>query len=313
MDDEIRYRQQRDEDAEGVARVTTLSYPRQPPLDAETVRWAIGRVDAARPAAFIVAERADEIVGSAFLRGMPIFPGLRLSLEVHPAHRRRGIGTRLLEEVVRAAGEPRFEITAGVQESDTGSLAFATRHGFTERDRMFESVLELETFDDLAFASALAAAADRGIRFAALSEVDTPELRRRLYATCNQLQQEVPSTDPVEPVSYEQWASDWLEAPLSRADLLVIGFDGDDPVAVSSIIVAVDGTGMNHFSGVLASHRGYGLGLAMKVEALRRAKATGITRVLTDNHTRNAPMLAINQRLGYQRMSGWIELTRSPA
>jgi len=59
-------------------------------------------------------------------------------------------------------------------------------------------------------------------------------------------------------------------------------------------------------------HRGRGLGLAVKVEAPRRAKAAGMRELRTDNHSRNAPMLAINTRLGYRRLPGWIEVVRIP-
>jgi hypothetical protein len=51
---------------------------------------------------------------------------------------------------------------------------------------------------------------------------------------------------------------------------------------------------------------------AVKVEAVRRAQAAGFTHVRTDNHERNAPMLAINDRLGYRRLPAVIELEACP-
>jgi predicted GNAT superfamily acetyltransferase len=112
-------------------------------------------------------------------------------------------------------------------------------------------------------------------------------------------------------MSYPEWVSGWLEAPHARPDLLVIGFDGKIPVAVSSIIVSEDGTAHDHMSGVVASRRGRGPGLAVKVEALRRASAAGVSEIRTENHARNAPMSAINERLGYRRLPGWIEVART--
>jgi GNAT superfamily N-acetyltransferase len=65
-------------------------------------------------------------------------------------------------------------------------------------------------------------------------------------------------------------------------------------------------------TGTMPAYRGQGLGLATKVEALRRAKAAGVTEVRTDNHERNAPMLAINRRLGYQTLPAIVWLVREP-
>ena len=48
-----------------------------------------------------------------------------------------------------------------------------------------------------------------------------------------------------------------------------------------------------------ASYRGRGLGLAVKLASIRWAAANGITQMVTTNDETNAPMLAINRRLGY--------------
>ena len=47
----------------------------------------------------------------------------------------------------------------------------------------------------------------------------------------------------------------------------------------------------------------------MKQHSLTRAAAVGITRVITQNDDTNAPMLAINARLGYEQFStahSWV-------
>ncbi len=49
-----------------------------------------------------------------------------------------------------------------------------------------------------------------------------------------------------------------------------------------------------------AAHRERGLATLAKLAQLRWAAANGIDRVVTDNDERNAPMLAINRRLGYE-------------
>ena len=49
--------------------------------------------------------------------------------------------------------------------------------------------------------------------------------------------------------------------------------------------------------------QGRGLGLLVKQHSLARAAAAGITLVTTQNDDTNAPMLAINRKLGYRPRS----------
>ena len=45
--------------------------------------------------------------------------------------------------------------------------------------------------------------------------------------------------------------------------------------------------------------RGRGLATLAKVESARRAASLGITRIVTSNDLANAPMLAVNRKLGF--------------
>ena len=85
----------------------------------------------------------------------------------------------------------------------------------------------------------------------------------------------------------------------------------DDGVVGTSFLFADRGGGLaaNGGTGVMRAYRGKGLGLLMKQHSLAWAAAAGITRVMTQNDTTNAPMLAINARLGYQPFSvghAWV-------
>ena len=68
------------------------------------------------------------------------------------------------------------------------------------------------------------------------------------------------------------------------------------------------GRAMNIGTGVLREHRNRGLATLMKRCGLARAAKAGITRAITQNDDSNAPMLAINRRLGYEPFAtrhGW--------
>jgi GNAT superfamily N-acetyltransferase len=85
-----------------------------------------------------------------------------------------------------------------------------------------------------------------------------------------------------------------------------------DGIVVGTTFLYADrgtGRGMNGGTGVISAYRGRGLGLVLKQYSLGRAAAAGITRVITQNDGTNAPMLAINRKLGYEPFASghaWI-------
>lgn len=57
--------------------------------------------------------------------------------------------------------------------------------------------------------------------------------------------------------------------------------------------------------------QGRGAGAALKMRALEHTRTVGIAEVRTDNDSRNAPMLAVNAKLGFERDPAWIALRKT--
>jgi RimJ/RimL family protein N-acetyltransferase len=53
-------------------------------------------------------------------------------------------------------------------------------------------------------------------------------------------------------------------------------------------------------TGTLRDHRGRGLALLVKRASLANAAGRGVELVSTENDETNAPMLRVNEKLGYQ-------------
>ncbi|HEY8816762.1 MAG TPA: hypothetical protein VIP57_16895, partial [Candidatus Dormibacteraeota bacterium] len=58
------------------------------------------------------------------------------------------------------------------------------------------------------------------------------------------------------------------------------------------------------------AYRGRGLARGIKLQTLAQAAKLGIPAVLTDNDSENAPMLHINETLGYDERRGFISFVK---
>jgi RimJ/RimL family protein N-acetyltransferase len=61
---------------------------------------------------------------------------------------------------------------------------------------------------------------------------------------------------------------------------------------------------------VHADHRGKGVAFALKLAACRWALAHGVKKIVTGNDSSNAPMLAINTKLGFKTQMGLWQMQR---
>jgi GNAT superfamily N-acetyltransferase len=309
-----RIREATDQDLDAVTDIINRANPWDAPVSPEVLRWAVGRFDASRPHGYFVAEAQRRVVGIAFVRYAPFLQPLAFDIDVDPVNQRRGIGTQLFRQVIDVVrDEP--SLVMFVSEASDGGLAFAARNGFIERSRQFESELPLADFDPDRFAIGGARQRKAGVRFSTLAREDSPALRRALHRLAEEVIEDIPVPEPIPLVAYEQWESDWIEGPLATPDLFVLAFAGERPVAFTQIFTTPDGTAYHRLTGVARDHRGRGLGLAIKVEALRLAKDQGIPRVRTENDTPNTHMLAINDKLGFKRLPEIIrcDLELNPA
>ncbi|MFJ6166125.1 GNAT family N-acetyltransferase [Micromonospora orduensis] len=207
-------------------------------------------------------------------------------LHVHPEHRRHGIGTALLAAAtghLTPLGVRRVRAWA-----QPDSLPFARHHGFESSREVRYSALDLDPAP--AFPTP-----PEGVRLRPIADVD-PHL---LYAADVASAVDEPGDVPVDAVSYQSWQSDvWDNLGLDKSASTVVEVDG--AVAAFSLVKR-DGDRMwSDYTASVPTYRGRGLARLAKTAALSRAAADGVRVAYTSNDEANAPMLAINARLGYR-------------
>lgn len=248
----------------------------------------------------VLAREEGVVVGHGLADRSSMAGGGSVTPRVLPEHRRRGIGTALLEHLVA-----HVEALAGVTTlrsgaDDDASLAFAHRFGFVEVNREVEQTFHLDELPGPVEVPPTPA----GI------EVVTAQERPGLWeAAYERFGREVLADFAVDTpldVSPESWVREWLVDPtfLALAGGEVVGcaglgLDPDRPTRAE-----------NGLTAVRRDWRGRGLAVHLKLLALAWAADHGLTEVYTWTQDGNAAMRALNTRLGYATTRVGIQLAR---
>ena len=119
---------------------------------------------------------------------------------------------------------------------------------------------------------------------------------------------DVPGEIAMDDVSFEQWLEDYWRHPDTDLDASVAAVIDGRPVAFSHLRIAPGGRAVTDMTGTLRDYRGRGLAQLAKRATLVNAAKRGVELVTTENDETNAPMLRINEKLGYQPVGntlGW--------
>ena len=224
---------------------------------------------------------------------------------VDPDCRGQGIGSALwdrLWEDLKAIRATR--LVSEVLDNDSQSLVFAQRCGFAIDQHFFSYELDLTTFDETDFLPVIAALEASGIRFCALADFpDTLEMRHKLYDLNESDSFE--NTNTSTPWTYSIFEKAVFQAPWFRREGQLLAVDGDQWIGMAAVGLDPEThSAYNENTVVLRPYRNRKIATSLKVLAARYARQNGAQRLLTDSNLRNAPILAINRKLGYKPQPG---------
>jgi GNAT superfamily N-acetyltransferase len=232
---------------------------------------------------------------------------------VDPAWRGRGLGAAMLNETITYTTQRGAnKLTSETRDNDSVSMDWLQRRGFNLERHRFESFLDLTTFDETPFLSLEAQVLASGIRILSLAELgDTRENLRKLHAVNYATALDIPGV-PSDWTSFEDFESMARNAKWFRAEGQFGALDGENWIGLSAVSLSPEQHGSyNLMTGVMREYRGRGIALALKLAGIRYARCNGAVYMRTHNDSLNAPILAINRKLGYVAQAGIYILSRT--
>ena len=297
-------------DAAEMARLYSYTIPE--PITPETARdWWTLREGETRVTMLALDESGRAIGYWDVERETWMNPGrFFIKVIVAPEARGQRLGTRMYEDALRLAREyGATQLESMVREADEVAVRFAKQRGFIVERHMFESSLDLADFDERPFEDLLCCLQMKGFRFFSLAQAGlTEENKHRLYEVNRLASLDDPGNTGTFPDFYA-FAKNVFDASWFRADTQLLVAHADQWVGLAAVgIYPADRHAYNAFTGVLRAYRGRGLAQALKLQTILLAKREGMRYIRTHNDSNNAPMLAINRKLGYKPEPGRYRL-----
>ncbi len=237
-------------------------------------------------------------------------------LDVLPETRAHNVHTTLYEKV--SAGLAQHYPTtllATLPAHDPDIIDFFKARGFREELQQLE--LRLTVDDDYVFPYDTEALfqrlRDHDIVIRTLPEVEhDPDYAYKLLRLRNILDQQVPFAYPVTPVNFEWFRHRILGNPNLKRDGLFIATHGDDFVGMSALYDSgQDGVLETGLTGVRADYRRQGIALGFKERAVRYVRERGHHTIRTWNAETNTGVLKLNEKLGFESHTAYIEYVKT--
>ena len=229
-----------------------------------------------------------------------------LGLWVPAGQRRQGTGTALLaalSEIARENGKRGFQTE--LFETHADGHAFLAHRGFVEIGRT--KLVRL----DLAGLEPPAALMPAGLTITSLEA--RPDLVPSIHRVALEAFPDIPAADePVSALAYDEFVARDVEPDdVPRAAFMLAVDDAtDEVVGYANLRYAPGSTTLawHDMTAVRPAYRGRGLALALKQATIAWAIGAGLEALETGNDAENAPMRAVNARLGYRPIPDSVDL-----
>lgn len=237
---------------------------------------------------------------------------------VHPDHDGPDVRPVVLQHILdRLRDRDLIALTSGMLDDKPEAMRFFAEYGFKPVAEEKLSKLDVTRFDEARYESHLERVRAAGIEIVTLRELQQrdPHWQRKLYDLDVTVNRDIPSTGEKHYPSFEDWRAMRLDAPTFDPDGWFLALDGEHYAGHSQGSINAESVPVQFVTGVTATRREYrrrGIATALKVHAIRYAKAHGVQEIFTTNDAKN-PMYRLNLALGFQPQPSWVRVEKSLA
>jgi GNAT superfamily N-acetyltransferase len=295
-----------DADLERLVGIVNATSP-EDPTTLDEIHWS----DRTYPGSTrLLAELDGQAVGAATVGRVytypPDHPAFWGSIGVLPGARRQGIGEGLLRAIsdaARVAGKTQLYIRCVDDRPD--GIDFLAHRGFTELERTKAVRL------DLAGLAGPPASPPRGIELTTLAA--RPDLVASVHAVALDTFADIPGGDePMTAGDLAEFRARDVDRDLIPKDAFFVAVDtASGRVVGYANLIMLPGSTMvayHDMTTVLRAYRRRGIARVLKEATIAWALDNGLTALETGNDEANAPMRAVNARLGYRPLPDEITM-----
>jgi mycothiol synthase len=302
------------DDAAFAADVATATHPDEPEDPAAWRHWWSTDDPAWTNERFIVL-RGDVPIGHARHNHAPWDQMKkrygRIGFDLLPAERndaQLGMVFDAMEGRAHASGTRIF--AAYAREDDTWLAKWLASRGYREERRSKAWELDLiahrRKLEEMAVESREKMRAAE-ITIETIDQDRDPDKFHKIHEMSEEAASDVPTTIPHVRQAFEVFAK-WFESPTVRLDRMWIARKDDNIVGISVLSYPpTRGNVWTDWTGTGRKVRGRGVARALKLETVMQAIALGVKSVRTENDGENAPILHLNEQMGYVRIPGWTQ------
>jgi len=222
-----------------------------------------------------------------------------LRIAVDPDRRGEGIGGTLAVAADAHLAEIGTTTTRAGSLDEPAARALAARRGFREIAASSVSAVDPRAVEPLPLPD--------GVTLVAFAEIEDP---RPVYELDLEASRDIPN-ETFDSVTFDEWRSEFWRSPFIDDEASLAAYVDGELAAITMIRVdRPSGRAQNNLAATRRRFRGRGLATLLKSHSLHRAAALGATIATTGNDESNAPMLAVNTKLGYRPFARHIEWER---
>lgn len=261
-----------------------------------------------------VVEHAEteEILGYGAIEQTVFLPKYRLFLIIAPENLKNGAGDLLLNRLIsdlQAAGAISVWHRNYAHLSET--LDFLIDRGFAEVLNVADLRLEIEEANLTMFEPVRKQVAALGVEITTLAAERTRDANceRKLHRFLNEVKMDDAARQLFVPVPFEA-VRRYLNYRSALADACFIAKHGDEYVGFTDLHLRETRPGglTCGFTGVSRPFRRSGVALVLKIHAIEYARSNNYRNIRAFNPPPNADMLALNEKLGFQRTFSYVTL-----